>query len=128
LAENYRITSEEMSIIDKLLKKKVLPYLKGKYPLTAESEVNKSLESAVKTIDNSQMVQNDYVYSSAVAFEFRQSGRYEDLIMRFINEMMTRCDVEVPSKENDSLTNYKDFYNVMDETFRKSFDEWFDER
>jgi hypothetical protein len=60
-----------MEIIDKLLKEKVLPYSKAKYPLTGESEVNKALKNSVKSIDNSQMVQNDYIYSSNIYFEYR---------------------------------------------------------
>jgi hypothetical protein len=35
--EKCDITAEEMKLIDKLLKEKVLPYSKAKYPLTGES-------------------------------------------------------------------------------------------
>jgi hypothetical protein len=108
-AEKCTITVEEIQMIDTLLKEKVLPYSKAKYPLTAESEVNKALKKSVKSIDNSQMVQNDYIYSSDVFFEYRENGRYEDLIMKFINEIMKRCNGEVPSDDNDTLTNYKAF-------------------
>jgi hypothetical protein len=37
LVEKCDITAEEMELIDKLLKEKVLPYSKAKYPLTGES-------------------------------------------------------------------------------------------
>ena len=96
-------------MIDTLLKEKVLPYSKAKYPLTAESEVNKALNKSVKSIDNSLMVQNDYIYSSDVFFEYRENGRYEDLIMKFINEIMKRSNGEVPSDDNDTIKNYKAF-------------------
>ncbi len=69
--EKCKINAEELEMIDSLLKQKVLPYSKAKYPLTGESEVNKALKNSVKPIDNSQMVQNDYIYSSEVYFEYR---------------------------------------------------------
>ncbi len=105
LVEKCEITAEELKMIDSLLKEKVLPYSKAKYPLTGESEVNKALKNSVKSIDNSQMVQNDYIFSSEVYFEYREDGRYEDLIMRFINEIMKRCNAEDQSGD----TNYKVF-------------------
>jgi hypothetical protein len=64
LVEKFNITAEEMRMIDRLLKEKVLPYWKAKYPLSS-SYVDKILQNAeIKSIDNSQMVQNDYIYSS----------------------------------------------------------------
>jgi hypothetical protein len=119
LVEKYKITAKELEKIDELLKEKVLPYSKAKYPLSSENEVNKALKNSVKPIDNSQMVQNDYIYSSEVSFEYREDGRYEDLIMRLINELMKRCNAEDRSGD----TNYKVFENMMEETFKKSFDE-----
>jgi hypothetical protein len=69
------------------------------------------------------MVKNDYMYSSDIAFEYRENGRYDDLIMRLINEVMTRCDA--PSSPNDeySISNYKQFSELMKSTFEKSYDE-----
>ena len=74
LVEKCKINAEELEMIDTLLKDKVLPYSKAKYPLTGENEVNKALKNAVKSIDNSQMVQNDYLFSSKVNFEYRKMG------------------------------------------------------
>ncbi len=37
LVEKGKITEKEIEMIDKLLKDKVLPYLKAKYPLSAEN-------------------------------------------------------------------------------------------
>lgn len=34
LADNYKLTSQEIKYIDKTMDKKILPYLKTKYPLT----------------------------------------------------------------------------------------------
>ncbi len=69
------------------------------------------------------MVQNDYIFSSEIYFENRADGRYEDLIMKLINEIMKRCNAEHQSGD----TNYKAFEKLMEETFKKSFDEsWMD--
>lgn len=57
-----------MEFIDKKMKEKIFPYLKTKYPLTVENEINKALQRSVKSIDNSQMAANDYLYSSKVVF------------------------------------------------------------
>jgi hypothetical protein len=43
--------------------------------------------------------------------------------MRLINEIMERCNTEDQSGD----TNYKVFESLMEETFKKSFDEsWMD--
>ena len=71
LADNCDLTSKEMEFIDKKMKEKIFPYLKTKYPLTVENEINKALQRSVKSIDNSQMAANDYLYSSKIVFQFR---------------------------------------------------------
>jgi hypothetical protein len=71
LADNCDLTSKEMEFIDKKMRENIFPYLKTKYPLTVENEINKALQRSVKSIDNSQMAANDYLYSSKVVFEFR---------------------------------------------------------
>ncbi len=79
------------------------------------------------------MVQNDYIYSSKVYFGYRADGRYEDLIMELVNEIMKRCDEEILLKDKDksqgTIPNYKVFENLMSQTFEKSFDEsWMSEK
>ena len=69
------------------------------------------------------MVKNEYIYSSNVKFEYREDGRYDDLIMRLLNEIMTRCDENSSSNDGQGLSNYKEFENLMAKTFEKSFDE-----
>jgi hypothetical protein len=71
LVEKCKITAKELEKIDDLLKDKVLPYSKAKYPLSSENEVNKALKNSVKSMDNCQMLENDYVYSSNITFEYR---------------------------------------------------------
>ena len=71
LADNFDLTFKEMEFIDTQMKEKIFPYLITKYPLTVEKEINKKLQASVNSIDNSQMVENDYLYTSGVVFEYR---------------------------------------------------------
>ncbi len=68
LAEKHKINPKILHFIDKKLKKTILPYMKARYPLNADKDVNKSLQSAIRPIDNLQIVKNDYLYSSEVVF------------------------------------------------------------
>ena len=85
LADNAELTSNDVQFIDSTMKEKILPYLITKYPLTVEKEINKKLQSSVKSIDNSQIIENDYLYTSGVVFDYRSNGRYDDLIMKLLN-------------------------------------------
>lgn len=57
-----------MKFIDGTLEKKVFPYLKTKYPLTVENNVNKALQNSILQIDNSEIVANDYLFISEIEF------------------------------------------------------------
>lgn len=92
LADKYSITPEVIKFIDETMNNKILPFLKAKYPLAVEKEVNKALQGRVKSIDNSEIVANDYLFTSDIYFEYRESGRYDDIIMNLLNELMTRID------------------------------------
>ena len=65
----------------------MLHYIGKKYPLTYSTEVNKKLEELVYEVDNIEALSNNYLISSKVVFEYRDDGNYNDLIMRFINEV-----------------------------------------
>ena len=97
-----------------------MPYLKRKYPMTESSDVNKALDDSVKPIDNTESLENDLLQKSDVVFTFRESGNYNDLIMRLINWMM----VSVDSKEQDSKkTVYEEFYNTISGVFNNVYNE-----
>ncbi len=85
LVDAYKITAEEMKFIDKTMDESVFPYLKAKYPLTVENDINKALSNVIEEIDNSEILANDYFFDSDIHFEYRESGRYDDLIMKFLN-------------------------------------------
>lgn len=53
-------------------------------------------------------------------FNYRESGNYNDLIMKLINWMM----VSIDSKENDSKkTVYEEYYNTMSSLFENVYQE-----
>lgn len=52
LVDTYEITADEIKFIDKSMEQSVFPYLKAKYPLTVENDVNKALQSVIEEIDN----------------------------------------------------------------------------
>ncbi len=86
--------------------------------MTNEKEVNKNLQAEIKSFDNSEVLENDYLFSSDVVFEYRDSGRYDDLIMRLLNEIMTRCD----EKNDVKGSNFEQFEKIMTEIFEKSYE------
>ena len=45
-------------------------------------------------VDNMEALSNNYLASSGVEFEYRDDGNYNDLIMRFINEVKDKIDLE----------------------------------
>lgn len=47
LVNTYEITADEIKFIDKAMKELVFPYLKAKYPLTVENDVNKALQNVI---------------------------------------------------------------------------------
>jgi hypothetical protein len=96
---------------------KILPFLKAKYPLAVEKLVNKALQAAVKSVDNSEIVSNDYFFTSDICFEYRESGRYDDVIMTLLNELMERTDKPSFSKLDSQNSNYKQFENMMTQIF-----------
>ena len=88
--------------------------------MTESSDVNKALDDSVKPIDNTESLENDLLQKSDVVFTFRESGNYNDLIMRLINWMM----VSVDSKEQDSKkTVYEEFYNTISGVFNNVYNE-----
>jgi hypothetical protein len=85
LADNYHLKPEVFRFIDQTMNDRILPFLKAKYPLATEKLVNKALQGSVKSVDNSEIVSNDYFFTSDICFEYRESGRYDDIIMTLLN-------------------------------------------
>lgn len=70
----------------------------AKYPVTQLQEVNRNFHNAIREVDNTDQPQNDYVFDSAVSFQFRESGEYNDLIMRLINEIIKKTNFRIGNK------------------------------
>ena len=66
--------------------------MQKKYPLTESSDVNKAIDQSVRPIDNREALDNDMLKQTNIVFTWRKSGEYNDLIMRFLNWMMTELD------------------------------------
>ena len=58
----------------------------NKYPMTLSQEINRNLNNSVREFDDTDNISNNYLYKSNVVFKYRESGEYNDLIMRTINE------------------------------------------
>lgn len=75
----------------------------------------------VHPVDNIESLSNNFMVSTNVAFEFREDGNYNDLIMQFINEIKGTLD----QKSHRKRTNYRDFEDFMTTLFEKVTDnEW----
>jgi hypothetical protein len=90
----------------------------AKYPITQLQEVNRNFHNAIREVDNTDQPQNDYVFNSAVCFKFRESGEYNDLIMRLINEIIKKIDLKVGNR-----TVYQKFEEKMERLFESVLDE-----
>lgn len=49
--------------------------------MTESSDVNKSLDEAVRPIDKTDALENDLLFKSEVIFEYREDGTYNRTIM-----------------------------------------------
>lgn len=77
-----------MEIINKHLSGSALEYLQMKYPLTLANDVNKALDREVQPMDNFDNFTNDFLYFNEIIFKYRESGNYNDMIMKVINKAM----------------------------------------
>lgn len=98
LSERYRLEAAHFQIINSHLQHKILEYMINKYPTTLNQDVNRNLNAVVREIDNTDQLMNDYLYNSEIIFKFRDSGEYNDLIMRSINEVLRKIEKRVRSK------------------------------
>ena len=69
-----------------------------RYPMTGAIEVNKQLEKAVKQTDNMEALCNDLLLKSKIQFTLRESGNYNDLIMKMLNYLIESANKTVSYK------------------------------
>ena len=115
-----------MSILNEHLSNKLLDYLQRKYPLTLSTDVNKALEKELHTTNNFDHLSNDFLYTNGIIFTYRNSGNYNDMIMRVINKSLEIVDgMSKFTSEGESLTNFEDFEMYMSSLFEKVYkEEW----
>lgn len=46
----------------------------------------------MEEIDNIESLENNYFSSSKITLEYRKDGNYYDIIMKVINDLLTRLD------------------------------------
>jgi glutaredoxin-related protein len=117
LNKSQPITSDAIEQLDRYLQTDVLAYLQKKYPLTESQAVNRTLDSAVQEMDNLGALSNTYFCNSSVGFEYRESGNYNDLVMRMLNDILSRLDQPSPFLPSRRSTNFTDFKKYMTELF-----------
>jgi hypothetical protein len=115
--EKIAFSITDLVYIDDFLQRDFLILLQKKYPLTDSQETNRELERIVQEIDNMGALDNNYFTFSEVVFEYRQGGNYNDLIMRMMNDVVSRIDVKSKSHQAKGMTNYQDFKNYMTTVF-----------
>lgn len=98
LSEKHRLTARHFEIINNHLQRKLLDYMLNKYPMTLSQEVNRTVNTSIREIDNTDQLTNDYVYNSPVAFKFRETGEYNDLIMKTINEVQKKIECKIGNR------------------------------
>jgi hypothetical protein len=67
--------------------RQVLGYMLLKYPASSTLEVNRSLNCAVREVDYFDQLLNDYLYGAPIAYKYRDTGCYNDLIMATLNHV-----------------------------------------
>jgi hypothetical protein len=91
-AEKNEVNENFFKRIDTIMKDKVMPYLALKYPLSESFNANRALNRVVKEINNMEVLSNDFFYNSDIAIKYRESGNYNDVIMRVLNEIISLAD------------------------------------
>jgi hypothetical protein len=84
----------------------------SKYPMTLNKQPPPTLAAAVRQIDDSDNPQHNYLHGSQVVFRLRESGEYNDLIMRTMNDTIAKID---------SRTDGRTMYERFEEKMRRLF-------
>lgn len=102
------------------MEKNIVNYQKRKYPMTESMDVNKALDEAVKPIDKTEAQENDLLQKSSVVFTYREDGNYNDLIMTFLNWIMTEIDSKPAGSHK---TVYEQFLDHISKLFENVYNE-----
>ena len=116
--KKHPLTKQNLKEIDNFIKEKILPFFKTKYPISKDELVSHRFRDLEKQVNINNKSYCDYIERSQIEFMYRQSGNYNDLIMRTINYILKIVDN--PSEyimSGRSNSNYDDFQNEMREIF-----------
>jgi hypothetical protein len=113
LNDNIQLSPADLEALEDEMSR-LLSYLQQKYPLTESTEINKALEDAVQEVDNMGLLAHNYFAHSQLVFEYRESGNYNDLIMKMLNDVFSRLDQKSSFGKG---TNFNDFKRSMTELF-----------
>jgi hypothetical protein len=105
------------------MKDKVMPYLALKYPLSESLNANRALNKIVKEINNIEVLSNDFFYNSDIVLEYRESGNYNDIIMRVLNEIISLADAPSgQAQPGEPMNNFHDFDDFVTKLFERVYD------
>lgn len=108
-SQQRKLTSEHLAVIDAFVAGSILPYLSQKYPVSETTDASKQFNELVREFAVSGgAASSNYIEGSGVAWELRESGIYNDLIMRTMNEVLDTVD-RSSKYEFDNRSNYRDF-------------------
>jgi hypothetical protein len=70
----------------------------NKYPMTLSQEINRNLNNSIREFDDTDNVAHSFLHASSVVFKYRESGEYNDLIMRTINQAINCIEARADNK------------------------------
>jgi hypothetical protein len=120
LCERFPLGKEEFRIFNQHLQSDTVSYMWHKYPMTVSQEVNRNLNRVVKEVDHRNLPENSYLNNVNFAFKYRETGEYNDFIMKTINEVLRRTNVRIQSNsiyERFELRISELFELVMDSDY-----------
>ena len=86
--------------------------MQRKYPLTKSHDVSKAINQSVRSIDNRETLTHDILQKTNILFTRRRSGDYSNLIIKWLNWLMTQIDQDY-DQENEDKSPYEEIYQTM---------------
>lgn len=96
-----KLKRKQLRELDDHLRKKVLPFLKQRYPQNESNDANRKFQSVITPVDNFDSNSNDLVYPSQVKFQLKQNEDYSSEIMQFINFLLQETRRKIKVKDDN---------------------------
>lgn len=108
----HPLSSAMLEMIDCVIKLSIVPYMKKKYPICESSGPCLRVGEMAKEVELNSLVSANYIDGCGIGWAWRESGVYNDLIMRMMNHILVKVDT--PSEyEFNNKTNFDDFSQMM---------------